>query len=641
MTTPDFLEIFRDEADERLDRIVDTLLALEAGRAPADAVDSLFRDAHTIKGAAGMLGLEQVQELARAVEDVLEDLRTAGEFPRELTDPLLRAADALRRHVRGAEEPTEALLDELARSGVQAPGAEPPDAGPEELPEPAAAPGAEPRSIRVAAEKLDRLLDLVGETVLHRRRLEHALRGRAAESEAIADELDTGERLLGELQETAIRMRTLPLASITGPFPRAARDLAAAENKEVELVIAGAETELDRVILEGLSEPLVHLLRNAIAHGIERPQEREDAGKPRAGRIELRAEQRGRQIAVTVADDGRGITEDVVRAARESGASVLEVLTAPGFSTSEQVTDLSGRGVGLDVVRMHVESLGGSLEISGQTGRGLRVTLLLPLTLALLDVLIVERAGQSFGIPLTAVEEVADAAGSESFRLSDLAGLVGIEGAPEPRPRAPTVVVSASGARVAAVCDRLVEEQEVVVKSLGPLLAAVPGYLGGAILEDGSVALLLDPAALVRAGERTERPEPHPEHAVEAVARILVVEDSFTMRELQKNILEAAGHRVETARDGEEALGRLAIDDEIGVVVTDVEMPGMDGLELVRAIRENPAWSSLPVIIVSTRGSDEDRQRGLEAGADVYIAKAGFSQSVLVEAVRDVLAERE
>jgi two-component system, chemotaxis family, sensor kinase CheA len=640
MTTPDFLEIFRDEADERLDRIVDTLLALEAGRAPTDAVDSLFRDAHTIKGAAGMLGLEQVQELARAVEDVLEDLRGAGEFPRELTDPLLRAADALRRHVRGAGEPTEPLLEELGRSGARAPGAELPDAGPE-LPEPAPAPETESRSIRVAAEKLDRLLDLVGETVLHRRRLEHALRGRAAESEAIADELDTGERLLGELQETAIRMRTLPLASIMGPFPRAARDLAAAENKEVELVIAGAETELDRVILEGLSEPLVHLLRNAIAHGIERPQEREDAGKPRAGRIELRAEQRGRQIAVTVADDGRGIMEDVVRASRESGASVVDVLTAPGFSTSRQVTDLSGRGVGLDVVRMHVEGLGGSLEISGQSGRGLSVTLLLPLTLALLDVLIVERAGQSFGIPLASVEEVVDAAGSESLRLWDLAGLIGVKDAPERLPHAPAVVVSASGARVAAVCDRLVEEQEVVVKSLGPLLASVPGYLGGSILEDGSVALLLDPAALVRARERTETPAPRREHAVHTVTKILVVEDSFTMRELQKNILEAAGHRVETALDGEEALSRIATDDEIGLVVTDVEMPGMDGLELVRVIRENPAWGSLPVIIVSTRGSDEERRRGLEAGADVYIAKAGFSQSVLVDAVRDVLAERE
>lgn len=652
-TSPDFLEIFRDEADERLDRIVDTLLALEASRGPADAVDSLFRDAHTIKGAAGMLGLDQVQELARAVEDVLEDLRQGGEFPPDLADPLLRAADALRRHVHGSEDATDSLLDELA--GIRAgelPGPGEPEPGPEaELPLPPAAPGAERRALRVPAEKLDRLLDLVGETILHRRRLEHALRERAAESPKVADELDTGERLLGELKETAIRMRTLPLASITGPFPRAVRDLAAAENKDVELVLIGADTELDRVILEGLSEPLVHLLRNSVAHGIERPEERSEAGKPREGRIELRAEQRGRMIAVTVADDGRGIPETVVQKARESGESLLDLLTAPGFSTSPQVTDLAGRGVGLHVVRTNAESFGGSLEVSSETGRGMSVTLLLPLTLALLDVLMVERAGRSFGIPLASVDEAVDLAEAQtgagirwrgkSLRMWDLADLIGLEGAPEPPARPPALVISASGHRVAAVCDRLVGEQEVVVKSMGPLLASVQGYLGAAILEDGGVALLLDPAALVRPrvpGEvRADTPEPRPK----AAPKLLVVEDSFTMRELQRSILAGAGYRVETARDAEEALARVVADDEIGLVVTDVEMPGPDGLELIRAIRDHPARSSLPVIVVSTRGSAEDRRRGLEAGADVYIAKADFRQQAFLDAVRDILAERE
>src|SRR5205823_15069764 len=174
--------------------------------------------------------------------------------------------------------------------------------------------------IRVAAEKLDRLLDLVGETVVHRRRLEHALRERVADSEEIADEHDTGNRLLDELQETAIQMRTLPLASITGPFPRAVRDLAAAENKEVELVMAGAETELDRVILESLSEPLVHLLRNSVAHGIESPEERERAGKQRTGRVELAAEQRGGLVAVSVTDDGRGVSPETLARGRREGS---------------------------------------------------------------------------------------------------------------------------------------------------------------------------------------------------------------------------------------------------------------------------------------------------------------------------------
>lgn len=629
-TSPEFLEIFRDEADERLDRIVDTLLALEAGRAPADAVDSLFRDAHTIKGAAGMLGLEQVQKLAGAVEDILEDLRESDEFPRELTDPLLRTADSLRRHVHGAGTPTGELLDELAQTRAGEPSDE---TAPEPVQQPAPAPEVERRSLRVAAEKLDRLLDLVGETVLHRRRLEHALRGQAAENEAIADELDTGERLLGELQETAIRMRTLPLASITGPYPRAVRDLAVAENKDVELIIAGAETELDRVILEGLSEPLVHLLRNSVAHGIERPEERERAGKSRVGRIELRAEQRGRMVAVTVADDGRGVPDDLA-----SGEDLVEVLTAPGFSTRADVTDLAGRGVGLYVVRTSVESFGGSMEISNRPGQGVRITLLLPLTLALLDVLVVERAGQSFAIPLASVDEVRGVAELQGEHgLWDLAELIGVEDAPAPSERPSALVVSHSGRRVAATCDRLVGEQEIVVKSLGPLLAAVPGYLGASILEDGSVALVLDPAALVR--PRAEKPAPPREREAPPVTKVLVVEDSFTMRALQKSILEAAGYRVEIARDGREALDRLSLDFEIGLVVTDIEMPRMDGLELVRAIRDDPARGALPVIVVSTRGSEEDLRRGLEAGADAYIPKETFSQAALLDAVHDALAE--
>jgi len=256
----EFLDMFRDEANERLDSMVDTLLALEGGSAGPAALDSLFRDVHTIKGGAGMLGLDDAQTLAHAIEDVLESIREAGEFPLRLADPLLRAADALRLHIAGQSEATPDLLEELgasragARDGASivrtARMGEAPAAGGE-----SAAVPVERRGIRVSPQKIDRLLDLVGETVLHQRRLEHVLGGdRIAEDEDVADELDHGERLFDELKVAAVQMRTLPISTITGGLPRAVRDIAAAAGKDVELVVRGESTELDRVILERLSD---------------------------------------------------------------------------------------------------------------------------------------------------------------------------------------------------------------------------------------------------------------------------------------------------------------------------------------------------------------------------------------------------
>lgn len=512
MSDAEFLGIFRDEATQRLDHMVETLLAVESGRAAPDAVDSLFRDAHTIKGAAGMLGLGEIHVLAHAVEEILDGLRGSGEFPPELIDPLLRAADSLRRHVEGAGEADGDLLDELSASSAQI--GQVPAPRPAPLPE-SLPPELEQRSIRVPAEKLDRLLDLVGETVLHRRRLEHAIGDdRLQEVESLSDELDLGERLLGDLQETAIEMRTLPLASITGTFPRAVRDIAAARGTEVELVVTGAETELDRVILEGISEPIVHILRNSVAHGIETPDERERVGKRRLGRVELKTEQRGRMVTITISDDGNGLPPEVFRAAQEPGESLVDLLTSAGFSTAGEVSGLSGRGVGLHVVKTVVESFGGSMTIESEPGLGMATTLLLPLTLALLDVLLVERGGQVFGIPLAVIEEVIvvdqtlSLAGrpsverhGQSLPLFDLAEIVGATPSDPPPRHPPAMIIAASGHRIAAMCDLLIGEEEVVVKSLGPLLAPVRGYHGASILGDGRIALLLDPVTLARGPE--------------------------------------------------------------------------------------------------------------------------------------------
>jgi two-component system chemotaxis sensor kinase CheA len=648
MTDPELtiLEIFREEAAERLDRMVDTLLALESGQPPG-AIDSLFRDAHTIKGSAGMVGIDDARTIAHAIEDILDDARNRDAFDRKLVDPMLRATDALRRAIAGETGNAAAIVHELGASGS------PPEATP--AGESAAAAGAAAptvngrRSIRTSAEKVDRLLDAVGETVLHSRRLEHLLSnavGTDHEDERIDEELGRGEALLDALQDSVIQMRTVPLTSITGPFPRAVRDLAAAHGCEAELHISGGDTQLDRTILDGISEAVMHLLRNAVAHGIEPPAERLSVGKPARGRIELRAEQRGSLVAIEVHDDGRGVAPQLVRKAHE-GHSLADVLAEAGFSTATHVTDVSGRGVGLDAVKAQVESLGGGLQMHSEPGRSTTVTLTLPLTLALLRVLLLERAGQTFGVPLTSVEEVitvtrtVSLGGREAIELrqrsvplADLAQLIGAPAAPV-RATPHAVVVASSGRRVAVVCDRIVEEQEVVVKGLGPILHGVAGYLGAAILGDGGVVLILDPAFLARMLTRDAGPVAAPTERIPS--KLLVVDDQFSVRELQRSILEAAGYRVETARDGQEALVRLTSERDIELVVTDIEMPEMDGLELLRHVRANPDRSSLPIVVVSARGGDEDRRRGVEAGADAYIVKEQFEQQALLETVGRLL----
>jgi len=652
------LGIFREEAGERLDAVVATLLAVDAGEPPADATDALFRDLHSLKGGAGLVGLPAVREIAHAAEELLSGVRRAGRpVPPQLAAPLLAAADAMRRGVAGEEvDPREAL----AGLSAAAPALDeaPPDRAPVEA-EPAAAPAAVAapavprprvdRSIRVSAAKVDRVLDTAGTATLHQRTLAHLIDPLA--DERVGEALDRGEVLLDELQDAAIELRALPLSAITGPLPRYVRDLAASEGKEVELVLGGVETQLDRTLLDGLSDMLGHLLRNAIAHGIEPPDERREAGKPARGRVELRAEQRGGRVAIEVADDGRGVAGELLRDAPEGGA-LADRLAAPGFSTAGRVDAVAGRGVGLDAVKAHVESIGGGLTANSEPGRGTTITLDLPLTLAVLHTLLVERRGQAFGVPVARVEEVVAVEETtllggrpsivlrgEPIPLGDLAVALGGAGGALPE-RAPALILCHGGSTVALACDRLLGEESVVVKSLGPLLGRRRQYLGGAILGDGRVALIVDPAVAIagaararpaRGGEANGAAEPA------AAPRVLVVDDQFTVRELQRSILEAAGYRVATAEDGVAALQQLGGDADIQLVVTDLEMPRMGGLELLRRVRGEADTASLPVVVVTSLASEEDQRRGLEAGADAYVTKDRFDQRALLDTVERLI----
>jgi two-component system, chemotaxis family, sensor kinase CheA len=662
MKGPDLSQVFLDEAAERLDEMDAALVAVESGRAGAETIDALFRHAHSLKGTAGFVDRDDVGMLAHAIEDVLEPVRSAGVFPPGLAGVLLTAVSALRSQVTAGGQVPPGLLSELARardeqakgqdqeapaSGPPADGGQPSGNGPSP-PAPGQVP-AEAHLLRVPASKIDHLIDVVAEVMQARiRTAEPPASADVARQTADADVPDDRQaaaRMLDELRDTAVGLRTLPLATICGAMPRVVRDLAAATGKDVDFVLCGGDTELDRVVLETLSEPLAHLLRNAVTHGVETPAEREGAGKPRRGRIELRALPRGSIVEVAVADDGRGVSAATAAQAGSAG-SLTDLLTRPGYSTAGEVSDTAGRGVGLDAVREHVRSFGGSLEIRSEPGRGTEVTLLLPLALSLMDVLIVERGAALFAVPLPAVTEVVTATGAASLQgqrmltvrdrplpLADLASLIGAAAPPLPE-RPPALVIKTAERTIAVACDVLAGQQEIAVKPLGPLLAGAGAFLGAAVLGDGRIALLIDPHALVTSGNRdgggltggTDAGRP-------AAPTILVAEDSFTARELQRTILETAGYQVLTARDGRDALDVLGREPEVALVVSDLDMPRVGGLELTRAIREDPARSSLPVIIVTAHGSQDDVRRGIEAGADAYMAKRSFDQHALLATV--------
>jgi two-component system chemotaxis sensor kinase CheA len=656
VTDDDFIEVFREEAAGRLDAIDELLMGLEANGDAPDAVDALFREFHTIKGAAGLVGLSDVHELSHAAEGLLDTVRRNDAPFSAVAEALFRTAGELRDRVGGNGGVSPELVDELGRLREAV------DAGvPVPEPEPASHTGSatttairapDPaRAIRVPADKLDRMLDLVGETVLQRRRLVHSIeQSSVPASHELADNLALGDRLFDELKASALTMRTVPLRSVTGPFPRAVREIAAAEGKEVELEVIGADTELDRVILERIVDPLVHLLRNAVHHGIEPVSEREAAGKPSQGLVELRAKQRGALVEVTVADDGRGVSESILAEA-DQGIGLAEVLAKAGFSTANAVTDVAGRGVGLDAVRRQVESLGGRLEAYSRPEVGTELTLLVPLTLALLDVLLVERAAQLFALPLASVLEVAsgdaphELAGRRSIELrgqlvplADLADVLQLD-APALPESPPALVTTVAAGQIALLCDRILGEEEIVVRTFGPALGGLRGYMGATVLGDLRVALIVDPGGIDSIpeprGVREPAAEREPSDA--PAPTVLVVEDSLTVRALQRSILEAAGYRVEVAADGAQAWERVRRARGIDLVVSDIDMPRMDGVALVEAIRADPERSALPVVLVTARSGDEDRVRGLRAGADAYLEKAHFDQHALLEAVDRLL----
>ncbi|MFN8148877.1 MAG: response regulator [Candidatus Nanopelagicales bacterium] len=718
---PELVATFRAEVEDRLASLRDGLLGLEEHPSPRQLVVSLFRDAHTVKGSARMLGLDGVVTLAHRAEDLLGMLRDGRTGVRsDLVDLLLVTTDALGRSLPGADRPVapEAVAEVVAALDAALAGADPVTVPRLLDQEPAyvehdddtASAGRSGDHVRVPTRRVHGLLDVVGEAELEVRRMEkqaletsvaiaeqqqlvhglrNALRRGAAPDEISAvvtalvsssDRLEVatrdlrghGELALGRLarvREGAMGLAMVPVRRVVAGFPALVREVASATGKDVELVIEGSDVELDVRVLDGVADALRHLVTNAVDHGCETPDLRTAIGKPRRGTVTLRTRQAGSTVVVEVSDDGNGIDDDELRLAAErrgvqlgealTPAALHRVLFEPGFSTRTTVTETSGRGVGLDVVRSAVEGLGGTVEVSSIPGTGTTFVLTLPVTLGVVRCLVVRVGDERYGVPLPGVLETVSLRDSE---VHDVAGVPVVVRHDEPVPLADlgrelaspgerrarvAVLARTSGETLAWAVDEVEGEREVVVKPLGDFLGHVPGTSGATIDDDGSVLLLVDLREL--AGRRGSAPAYEPVVVDDAPAsdrprgtaraeegarpRVLVVEDSVGVRELQRTILEGAGYDVVTAVDGLDGASHLQ-NAPVDLVLSDVEMPGMDGFTLTRTIRRTRGWENVPVVIMTSRGDDADKRAGLDAGADAYLLKSEFDQAVLVDAVR-------
>jgi two-component system chemotaxis sensor kinase CheA/two-component system sensor histidine kinase and response regulator WspE len=456
----------------------------------------------------------------------------------------------------------------------------------------------------------------------------------------------TAHAQFGQLAERIGAARLIPLSGVLAPFPRAARDMAREQGKEVECVVRGAETGVDKAILLSLNDPLVHLVRNSVDHGMEVPDDRAKAGKPRVGKIVITARTDGDLLAITVEDDGRGIDPAAVReaalrkgmladsqAAGLSTRAAMDLIFLPGFSTRAEAGETSGRGVGLDVVRKKMTALGGSVQIESEPGKGARFTLRMPQSLSLMKVLLVRIDEDIYGLPATDVDsvgrleakDITEVAGIRAVRYRNrllpvvaLGPLLSLNGGP--RSKRPLVAYVWHGSEGAAVVvDGLYGEREVAVKAPGAFLKGMRFVTGAAALEDGRVALLLSTPDIVAAARRVASP---------ALSRgrdrrrlkILLVDDSAIAREAEAALLRSLGHEVEEAVDGEEGWQKLQ-GGQFHLLVTDVQMPVLDGIDLTRRIKATGRFVKLPILILSSLSAPEERRRGVDAGADAYLVK--------------------
>jgi two-component system, chemotaxis family, sensor kinase CheA len=672
-------QYFRIEAREILDGLGRGVLQLEKTATP-QAVAGLLRLAHTLKGAARVVKQPAIAEHAHAIEEILSDLR-------EVPSPVVgaRANQVLTR------------IDAMAElvSALDAPAPRPEAVDPRRR-----APAEEAvRMVRGDAAEVDALVDAVSEAGLQLRTIRRVLGpvGRARQLadrlaeqlpagdnpsafrlRSFADELrnlistvdrqlsvavDQAEREMREAREVVESLRLAPAGTLFVPLERTLRDVAQSLGRQTSFESKGGEVRLDAQVLSTVQGALVQLVRNAVAHGIEPAEERTGAGKPAAGRVEIEVLRRGSRVSFVCRDDGRGVDLEAVRRvaqrrgllppgdAQLGAGALLQLLLKGGLTTSGAVTELSGRGIGLDVVRDTAAQLGGQVTVQTAAGAGTTFELTVPLSLSSLEALLVETDGVSAAIPLDAVRQTIRLTKADVIRRADGESIVH-EG--QVIPFVPlgrslggksvsawtgggrsAIVVRGAGGSAALAVDRLLGTANLVLRPLPRLAPADPVVAGAAIDGDGTPQLVLDPIELVAAAFRLERaPALDPE--TERRPSVLVIDDSLTTRMLEQSILESAGYEVDLAISAEDGLDQ-ARRRRYRLFLVDVEMPGMDGFAFVTTTRADPVLREVPAILVTSRNAPEDRRRGAEAGASGYIVKGDFDQSQLLTLIRTLV----
>ncbi|MEH2361185.1 hybrid sensor histidine kinase/response regulator [Nostoc sp.] len=776
------MDLFRLELETQVNLMNEGLLALENNPKSAQALETLMRAAHSIKGAARIVGLDAVVNLAHVMEDCFVAAQNKKiTLNSDHVDILLSGVDLLQgiSQVSNAELPNllanqnaAFTLTQSAVAAILNPQVAPLPAGEvsqkqantEIFPSPSlsqvipdlipsattslnqspspellnhqATPvslsseeknlatsaseqiPAQDRVVRVSAENLNRIMGLAGESLIEANWLQpHAdsmmsLKWRLVELsrtlEKLQDTLDQGNYeqdgkqyleearhkeqecvnllsdRLNELELYAQRTANLsdrlyrevitsnmrPFADGIQGFPRMIRDLARKLNKEVKLEIVGKATSVDRDILKKLEAPLTHILRNATDHGIELPQERTAAGKPSEGTIRLEAFHRGGMLVITISDDGRGINPENLRqkiihknlatsemAAQFTDAELMEFLFLPGFSTAKEVTEISGRGVGLDIAKSMAQEVGGTVRAVSHAGKGTSFYFQLPLTLSVVRTLLVEISGKPYAVPLARIEqivtleqsEIAEVENRQYFTMNQQnIGLIAAHQVlelPESKQLSGSlsvVIISEQASIYGLVVDKFLGERDLVVRPLDSRLGKVRDISATSLLGDGSPVLIVDVSDMVRTIDAILNIGQLNKVRVETAAildqrqKILVVDDSITVREMERKLLENRGYNVDIAVNGVEGWNAVRT-NHYDLVISDIDMPRMNGIELVRQIKSHPRLHSLPVIIVSYRDRTEDRIQGLEAGADYYLTKSSFHDSTLINAVVDLI----
>ncbi|CRM52639.1 sensor histidine kinase/response regulator [Pseudomonas sp. FH4] len=752
MRDASLLELFSLEADAQTQVLSAGLLALERNPTQADQLEACMRAAHSLKGAARIVGVDAGVSVAHVMEDCLVSAQESRLYLQpEHIDALLQGTDLLMRiatpgntvgpaDIEAYVALMERLLDPSQPTAKVVPAPAP---IPQPLPsleeslllplEPeAAAPihsdaprqskhmteGGE-RVLRVTAERLNSLLDLSSKSLVETQRLKPYLSSlqrlkriqsngaRALDNldgqlktldlnleaqEALADArrlLSEAQLLLAEktaeldefgwqagqraqvLYDTALACRMRPFADVLAGQVRMVRDLGRSLGKQVRLEIEGEKTQVDRDVLEKLEAPLTHLLRNAVDHGIEMPEQRLLAGKPAEGLIRLRASHQAGLLVLELSDDGNGVDLERLRASivernlspletalRLSEEELLTFLFLPGFSLRDKVTEVSGRGVGLDAVQHMVRQLRGAVVLEQTAGQGSRFHLEVPLTLSVVRSLVVEVGEEAYAFPLAHIERMCDLEPDEIVQLEGRQHFwhegrhVGLVAASQLLQRPPgqnsqdtlkVVVIRERDAVYGIAVERFIGERTLVVLPLDDRLGKVQDISAGALLDDGSVVLIVDVEDMLRSVDkllntgRLERIARRAQQTVEAARkRILVVDDSLTVRELQRKLLLNRGYDVAVAVDGMDGWNALRSED-FDLLITDIDMPRMDGIELVTLLRRDTRLQSLPVMVVSYKDREEDRRRGLDAGADYYLAKASFHDDALLDAVVELI----